>query len=246
VRADRGRDGIGADRWLRHLEDNVPIARAGLDPEGAHQMRVAIARLRVWLALGGWRVLDDDLRWLRGRIAPVRDLDVQLQRDPPAPWAATLRRRRGRAQRELVVTLDGPRFSSLLGALACLPPVSTSRARREVPSMARRALRRARAASDRGYRDLESIHRLRCAVRRLRFALEWLGADAGDLARAQDALGEACDAGVALRSLAEGRRERRRRYRDRLVRDLRRARRRARAALRDVRPRLEDLACSSS
>jgi CHAD domain-containing protein len=56
----------------------VPAARAGADPEGVHQLRVAVVHLRVWLDMGGWRVLHDDLRWLRAIAARVRDLDVQL------------------------------------------------------------------------------------------------------------------------------------------------------------------------
>lgn len=236
---------IAADRWLRHLERHVPVAREGLDPEGAHQMRIAIARLRVWLALGGWHVLDDDLRWLRARIAPIRDLDVQLQHGPPPSWAAALRRRHARARSELVATLEHPRLSSLLGALTCLPPVPSAHARMAIPRMASRVLARSRAASARGA-DLESLHRLRCVVRRLRFALEWLDVDTADLVPVQDALGEACDASVALRSLGKHRNKRVRRYREKLVRDLRRARRQARASFRRIRPQLEDLACSSS
>jgi CHAD domain-containing protein len=154
---------IAADRWLRHLERHVSVAREGTDTEGTHQMRVAIARLRVWLALGGWRILDDDLRWLRDRLAPVRDLDVQLEHDPPPSSAASLRRRRTRAQRELIATLEHSRLSSLPSAFACLPPVSCADAQRRVPCIARRVLRRARAAGANGY-DLDALHRLRCIV----------------------------------------------------------------------------------
>jgi CHAD domain-containing protein len=239
------RNGITADRWLRHLERHVPVARAGVDPEGVHQMRVAIARLRVWLALGGWRVLDDDLRWLRDRIARIRDLDVQLGHRPPPSWAATLRRRHDRARHELLGTLGHPRVSSMLAGLSCLPPVPILRARRRIPPMARRVLARARAARRRGY-DLPSLHRLRCIVRRLRFALEWIGAETADLVRVQDALGEACDLSIAVQTLGKRRGERVRRYRAKLVRDLRRARREARGAFLEARPDLEDLACSSS
>lgn len=155
--------GIAAGRWLRNLERHIRVARAGVDPEGAHQMRVAIARLRVWLALGGWRVLDDDLRWLRGSIAAIRDLDVQLQHKPPPSWAATLRRRHERAQRELFTMLEDHRLPSLLLALSYLPPVPTVRARRRIPRIARRALRRGHAAK-RHWNDLEALHRVRCVV----------------------------------------------------------------------------------
>jgi CHAD domain-containing protein len=172
-------------------------------------------------------------------------LDVQLEHDPPPSWAAILRRRRACAQRGLVAILEHSRLSSLLSAFACLPAVSSAEARRRIPGMARRVLRRADAARAHGY-DLESLHRLRCIVRRLRFGLEWLDVDTADLVGVQDALGDACDASVALRSLGKRRGKRVRHYRKKLVRDLRGARRRARAAFRRVRPQLEDLACSSS
>jgi CHAD domain-containing protein len=241
----RARATIEPDRWLQHLEHHVPMARSGTDPEGAHQMRVAIARLRVWLALGRWRVLDDDLRWLRDRLALVRDLDVQLEREPPPSWAAELRRRHARAHRELIATLEHPRLPSLVEALSCLPPVAAARASRMVPAMAQRVLARARSAK-RGRRDLESLHRLRCAVRRLRFALEWLGAETADFVRVQDALGTACDLHLASDDVGRRHGARVRRYRTRLVRELRRAEREGRAAFRDLRPRLEELACRSS
>jgi CHAD domain-containing protein len=240
------RDGISGDRWRSHLERHIPIAHAGVDPEGVHQMRVAIARLRVWLALGGWRVLDDDLRWVRDRMAPVRDLDVQLTHDPPPDWAATLRRRRALVERELRSMLDGERLPSLLLALSYLPPVPPDKARSMLPRMARRALRRARTA-ERHASDLKALHRLRCAVRRLRFALEWLDVDTADLVKAQDALGDACDLSVALDSLGRHRDKHAGGYRETLTRALRRAERRAHAAFRHVRPHLEELAsCSCS
>lgn len=235
------KDGIAAGRWLRHLKRHIPVARAGLDPEGAHQMRVAIARLRVWVALGGRRSLDKDLRRLRDRIGLVRDLDVQLQHEPPPSLVAALRRRHDRAHRELVATLDDARLPSLLAALSRLPPVPSARARSMVPSMSRRVLRRARAAKRHGH-DLDSLHRLRCAVRRLRFALEWLGSETADLVKVQDLLGEACDFSVALQSLGRRRGRRVRRYREELVRARRRAEHEARIAFRHVRPRLEELA----
>lgn len=239
-------EAITLGKWLLHLKRQVPLARAR-DPEGVHQMRVAIAHLRVWLALGGWQILDDDLRWLRQRLAEIRNLDVELQHEPPPCWAATLHQRHNRARRELLATLGSDRLRSLLLALSCLPPLSKARARRKLPRMALAALRCERAAKRHNKRDLASLHRLRCAVRRLRFALEWLAEDASDLVAVQDALGTACDFGVALHELGSRRGKGLRRYRDRLARELHGAESRARSALRRVRPLLKDLtSCSSS
>ncbi len=212
-------------------------------------MRVAIARLRVWLGLGGWHVLHDDLRWLRRSIAPVRDLDVQLAQEPPPEWAAELRGRRAEAQRELMATLESERLPSLLEALRSMPPVPRDEARKTLATVASRALRRAKPATRRGA-GLTPLHRLRCEVRRLRFALEWLGEDASGLATLQDALGDACDRSVTLREL--GRRDRRsktgkrrlQRFRRGLERDHDRAVRRARAAWYEVRSTVVNL-CSS-
>jgi hypothetical protein len=82
LRAGRG-EIISLDRWLDHLERNVPVARKRLDPEGVHQMRVALERLRVWTKLAGENELGDELRWIRRRLATVRDLDVRLEDGPP-------------------------------------------------------------------------------------------------------------------------------------------------------------------
>ncbi|HEU4743256.1 MAG TPA: CHAD domain-containing protein, partial [Meiothermus sp.] len=63
---------IAPTRWLLHLENHLPVARKGADPEGVHQVRVAGRRLRVWLELGGYQVLHDDLRWLVRGAGKVR------------------------------------------------------------------------------------------------------------------------------------------------------------------------------
>jgi len=110
-----------------------------------------------------------------------------------------------------------------------------------IPQMARRVLRRGRTAKRHGY-DLESLHRLRCVVRRLRFALEWLEADTAQLVKVQDALGEACDFGVALHDLGSRRGKRVKHYRASMGRDLRRARQEARAVFLAVHPHVEELA----
>src|ERR1043165_1021156 len=70
--------------WLDRLEERTSLAEsapdAALDAEAVHELRVACGRLIVWLDLGGWRILRDDLRWLRRSAATVRDLDVVLHR----------------------------------------------------------------------------------------------------------------------------------------------------------------------
>jgi len=69
-------------RCLTHLLSNEQAALAG-EPEGIHQMRVAVRRLRsALLALKRplqkkhYRWASEQLRWLAQTLAPVRNLDV--------------------------------------------------------------------------------------------------------------------------------------------------------------------------
>src|SRR6266404_101991 len=69
-------------RCLTHLLGNEQAALAG-EPEGIHQMRVAVRRLRsALLALKRplqkkhYRWASEQLRWLAQTLAPVRNLDV--------------------------------------------------------------------------------------------------------------------------------------------------------------------------
>jgi inorganic triphosphatase YgiF len=68
-------------RCLAHLFGNEQAALAG-DPEGIHQMRVAVRRLRsALLALKRalqkqYRWASEELRWIAHALAPVRNLDI--------------------------------------------------------------------------------------------------------------------------------------------------------------------------
>lgn len=68
---------------LAHLEANGPAARPGFDPEGIHQARVAIRRLRAAFKVFKPVLPDDkrvrfakELRWLQKQLGDARDLDV--------------------------------------------------------------------------------------------------------------------------------------------------------------------------
>jgi CHAD domain-containing protein len=70
---------------LWHLAANEPAVVAG-DPEGIHQMRIGVRRLRaaisVFAELLSCKQTDQikrDLKWLAGKLGPVRDLDVFIQ-----------------------------------------------------------------------------------------------------------------------------------------------------------------------
>lgn len=198
---------IHADRWLDHLERHLPLAREGTDPEGVHQVRVALARLDLWLRMGGWRVLRPDLRWLRRGAARVRDLDVQLQRpDLPGAVRSWLDQERSRARVEFLSLLESPRTAGLRLALRALPPLPRARAERCRARLRRKAEARCRRLLD-DPEDIERYHDLRRAVRRLRYAIEWLGEDASEVKRVQGVLGELNDEAVLvslLGSVASG------------------------------------------
>ncbi|MCE9524359.1 MAG: CYTH and CHAD domain-containing protein [Alphaproteobacteria bacterium] len=78
---------------LRHLLDNWGAVVHARDPEGVHQMRVALRRLRSALTLFGGsfrlalRDLEAEVRWLAGVLGQARDLDV-FQEDVFRPAAA--------------------------------------------------------------------------------------------------------------------------------------------------------------
>lgn len=195
-------DPIPLDPWLEHLRANLPIAREGRDPEGVHQVRVALGRLDLWLGTAGWRVLRPDARWLRRGAGRVRDLDVQLASDPPPAWARVLEGELATARAELVQRLDDPRVPGLLAALDGLPPLPRERMERRLATLSKRVARRG-AALEAHPDELERYHDLRRSVRRLRYALEWCGASARPVKGMQDALGELNDAAVTLELLAE-------------------------------------------
>lgn len=192
---------IAPTRWLEHLEHHLPIAREGADPEGVHQVRVAGRRLRVWLELGGYRVLNDDLRWLVRGVGRVRDLEVMLQTSLPKSFANWLSKELEAAREELTPMLDSPRLIGLTRALRHLPPLPIPEAEKRLERFERRV--RKRQAAWNVTETFEDLHALRRALRRLRYAREYLEQDVEDLKALQEALGQLNDADVALRHLDE-------------------------------------------
>lgn len=188
--------------WLEHLAAHLPLAREGTDPEGVHQVRVALGRIDVWLAADGRRVLRDDVRWLRRGAGRVRDLDVLLGADPPAAWRALLEGELQAARVDLVRRLDEPRCAGLSEALGYLPPLSTQRLEQALARWTERVARRGRALEEQPD-GLARYHALRRAVRRLRYGLEWAGRGTRPIKALQDALGELNDAAVTLDLLLE-------------------------------------------
>jgi CHAD domain-containing protein len=183
--------------WIEALERHVRAAREMPEVESVHQLRVAAGRLGVWLRLARRRALRDDLDWLRKSAARVRDLDVLLARHGEESWSAALAAERAVAARELVSALETPRVAGLLQALAYLPPLSVREAALRLPKLRARfrsaATQTLRAAAP----EFEELHRVRKRVRRLRYALEWVGRESKAEKALQDALGTLHDAAVA-------------------------------------------------
>lgn len=199
---------ISAAPWLEHLERHVPVALAGDDPEGVHQVRVAGRRLRVLLELGGRRALVPDLRWLVRALGRARDLDVLREALPPsdARFDAWLDRLAAESRADAEAALTSPRLEGLLAALRVLPPVDEADARRGLETASKKVRKQldllvgARLEPE---QLSPAIHGLRRALRRLRYAGDWLGEGTSGLKHLQDALGAVCDLGALARLLRE-------------------------------------------
>ncbi|WP_337867366.1 CHAD domain-containing protein [Meiothermus sp.] len=191
---------IGLGRWLQHLLEHLPIARQGQDPEGVHQVRVAVRRLRVWLQLAGMRVLEDDLAWLVRAAGQVRDLEVLLQHpNLPVAFQKWARVRWEEARAGFIPVLDSPRLAGLLQALASLPPLEGKGAEARLERFTLQVERR--AEEWRSEDSIESLHALRRALRRLRYAREWLEQDSAAVKALQEIFGQVGDLSFILNYL---------------------------------------------
>ena len=189
------------DEQIRALLEHEPHARDGSDPEGVHQMRVSVRRIRAALKADGAGVatagvLQEELRWLGGVLGEVRDLDVQLDHMraqaadfEPAERKAVerlllgLRAARRKARQRLLAALRGQRYAALLRALADAalsdPPPAAQ------PSAGKKQVAVAGELIKRPYRKLhkaavalgddppdDDLHALRIHGKRLRYAAE--------------------------------------------------------------------------
>lgn len=205
------------DEQVRELVAQGEIALADTDPEGVHQLRVAVRRLRAGLKTDELRA---ELRWFFGELGPVRDLDVLLMRfrddtdgfsaDEMAAFERLLSglvKERTAAQKRAARALRSKRYQQLLAALGEVDLSQDTDAEVDpVAAIARphRKLRKSVAAIGREPAD-EDLHDLRIRGKKLRYAAE-LAAKAGGkpvrklvkaTKRLQDVLGEHQDACVA-------------------------------------------------
>ncbi|QAY64062.1 CHAD domain-containing protein [Xylanimonas allomyrinae] len=177
-------------------------------PEGVHDARVAIRRVRAALSEMP-RLVDDDevgdlperLRGLGRVLGEPRDLEVLLARIDAAGDDAVRRRahatldaRLDRARADAVAHLGTPEHARLradLRALVAHPPLTRRTRRRwdaELPRGTRRAARRVdRRVRDAARADVgdldDALHRVRRAARRARYAAEIVARGSGEVAR---------------------------------------------------------------
>jgi triphosphatase len=189
---------------LRHIANNEAAVRRS-DSEGVHRMRVGLRRLRAAISLfsklfgdQGTERIKSELKWLTGELAPARDLDVYVRNEiEPLRSAALPRRgikelagalasRRDAAFRRARAAVESLRYRSLL--LDTLQWLETGdwakRARhykhRPIERFAADILaQRTRKAIKKAKRirqlDSRQRHKLRIAVKKLRYATDFFG-----------------------------------------------------------------------
>jgi len=205
---------------LRAREPGARVER----PDEVHRMRVASRRLRSSLATfrplfrgARARRLRDELQWLGTVLGPVRDVEVMRAHlheaaaaragdtdlaDALAQLDHELAERHSRAQAELVMAMDSPRYAALLGALEAFV-IKPPWARRTTKTSARLTLPvlvgRACARVDRAARAVQAApasgkaesmpeggdaehHEVRKAAKRARYAAEVAGPSVGSAA----------------------------------------------------------------
>ena len=227
-----------ARNCMAQLGGNEAAALAG-HPEGIHQMRVAARRLRALLAcfrdLLSIRVADEfkaELRWLMGALGPARDLDVFIAEtlDPMIERFPEEEALRGlgavaalaaeRAHAEACAAIAAPRYTQLLltvdlrlasGDWASGNAPVDAPVRPLAQAILRRRCRQLlRLGSSHRTLEVEQLHRIRIAAKKLRYVGEFFRSlhsrklarrYLSRLARLQDRLGSLNDAIAGRRVL---------------------------------------------
>jgi len=206
--ADVVRAAIGAAVTL--LLDHDAVVRAGQDPEGVHQARVATRRLRAHLRAFADVLepetaprLRDELAWLAELLGAVRDTDVLSDRlrsagnELPEPGAvrsvvSLLDRGLEQARSALLEALAGPRYLTLLDQLVtyCRSGVLPRAADLPAAELLLPAVRQTWSRLRREVREAgktpsdERLHSIRIRAKRARYAGEALAPIVGKRADA--------------------------------------------------------------
>jgi inorganic triphosphatase YgiF len=187
---------------VAHVQDNVDCVRLTGDPEGVHQMRVAVRRLRVAAGIASEAGLPslsdklvDELRWLWALLGDCRDADVFATETWPqisgeaadgaastAEFEANVATRRDATRRDLRRALGARRCQFIMLSLAWIAArqreaLATSTRRPGPRRLSRRMLsRRTKRIVDIAVDELtdEQRHRVRIDAKKLRYLAEFV------------------------------------------------------------------------
>ncbi len=159
------------------------------DPEGIHDVRVSLRRLRAVLDLFRDVASDPDARWIEaeaGKLAdalsPARDLQVFLFETAPEAPAEIMQVGGQLVDRRLAdarLVLDSPRFIDFERRLGRVATASMDDSGESLVTFARSALDRCQDRVRRRGRGLSGLgagrlHRLRLGAKKLRYAVDFL------------------------------------------------------------------------
>ena len=184
---------------LRHFSGNLDAIRK-LDPEGVHQMRVGLRRLRAAISLFSKALataktekIKTELRWLTNELAPARELDVFLE-EKIGPVAREITPQRGgkaiakqfadkraEALEQARKAVDSPRCRALL--IDVLAWIEAQRGRTDVANselgeFAAKLLDRRMRKAHKDAGKLQEMtaperHKFRIRMKKLRYAAEF-------------------------------------------------------------------------
>jgi inorganic triphosphatase YgiF len=184
---------------LRQATGNVDAVHEG-DPEGVHQLRVGLRRLRAAIAIfsgvlpgRGTRKIKTELKWLTGELAPAREIDVFIEESIKPAAGALVPRRGGRALEQefsrkrdealerAQAALSSQRFRDLLiDLLQWIEATASHSTGTKIPirEFAANVLhRRIRKVRKRGKNlaelSAQARHKLRIRIKKIRYALEF-------------------------------------------------------------------------
>lgn len=215
---------------VRHFRLNEDLVLADRDPSALHQARVAMRRLRAGLSLFGPAIRDEEfaglreeIRWFTGSLGDARNLDVFLKRFGEQLQPRNRRKveqARARAYDTAVAAIGSQRLRDLMLDLLAWLEFGEWRGGRKaalpIRAFAGRRLDRqwakvASGGSQLQSRDEESLHRLRIDIKKMRYAVEFLGSIyprrqvksfTGALEAIQETLGELNDQATARELVA--------------------------------------------
>jgi inorganic triphosphatase YgiF len=187
-----------ARECLRHLQSNQDMVLHGADPEGVHQMHIAIRRLRTALKIFKLKelYLNNELGWISTALGNVRDWDVFLSETLPVAFHElspseshfALQERatsaQTRAHSELRQSLESQRYQRLLLTLGAWLETENDASKKpqddeNIGKLAKRHLQKSYAKLKEYGKtlrelDLEQLHKARIQAKHLRYAMEFL------------------------------------------------------------------------